>query len=255
MVTGDLSAFPRASLSHLPTPLEEAPRLTDRLGGPAIQVKRDDLTSTGAGGNKVRKLEFLLGEALANGADTVITFGAVQTNHGRQTAAACAKLGLRCELVLTDLVPKTGDAYERSGNVLLDLVYGATVHRCADGDETGAVYRRLVEEATAEGRKVATLPLGGSNAVGVLGYLVAADELIGQLADRGIDAARVVVPCSSGGTAAGLVLGKSMLGWPGAIEVACVSHPARETGSAAVTFRHSPSSCRKVTAVRHAAST
>lgn len=223
-----LSSHPRVSLAHLPTPLEDSGMLAEDVDGPEILIKRDDLTATGAGGNKIRKLEFLLGDALANGVDTVITFGAVQTNHGRQTAAACARLGLRCELVLTDMVPRSGDAYERSGNMLLDRIYGARVHRCADQAETSEVYQRLLREAESEGRVVATFPLGGSDPVGVLGYVAAAAELVGQLGDRGIDDVRVVVPCSSGGTAAGLVLGAMLLGWHCRIDIACVSHPAPE---------------------------
>src|SRR5204862_2290141 len=115
------------------------------------------------------------------GADTVITFGGVQTNHGRQTAAACARLGLRCELVLTRSVPRSGEAYDRSGNVALDLLYGARVHMCDDEAATGAAYQRLVDEAAADGRTVATLPVGGSNGVGVLGYVSAAAELQAQV--------------------------------------------------------------------------
>lgn len=224
----DLSAFPRVPLVHGPTPLQDAPRLSERLGV-TVLIKRDDLTATGVGGNKVRKLEFLLGKAMAEGVDTVVTFGAVQTNHGRQTAAACARLGLRCELVLTAMVPRDGDAYERSGNVLLDRVFGARIHVCPDGESTGATSQRLIEEARSEGRSVATFPLGGSDGLGALGYVAAARELTEQLAERGVEALRLVVPCSSGGTAAGLALGTGLAGWHGRIDVACVSHSAEQT--------------------------
>src|SRR5918998_1821294 len=118
----DLSTFPRVALGSWPTPLDDAPRLAAALGSPPVLIKRDDVNGLGAGGNKLRKLEFLLGQALEQGADTIITFGALQTNHGRQTAAACARLGLRCELVLTRLVPRSGEAYERSGNMALDAL-------------------------------------------------------------------------------------------------------------------------------------
>ncbi|MEC3975401.1 D-cysteine desulfhydrase family protein [Amycolatopsis sp. H20-H5] len=227
-MTLDLGRFPRVDLGGFPTPLQPAPRLGEAIGVPNLLLKRDDVHPLGQGGNKLRKLEFLLGAALADGADTVVTFGALQTNHGRQTAAACAKLGLRCELVLTAKVPRDGDAYERSGNVLLDHIFGANVHFCADGEETGRTYDRLLAEAAAEGRKVATFPVGGSNAVGALGYVAATAELAGQLAERGITRARIVAPHASGGTVAGLALGTGLLDESLALDVACVSHPAEE---------------------------
>ncbi len=225
----DLGSFPRVVLAPLPTPLEDCPRLADHLGGPPILIKRDDATLAGAGGNKVRKLEYLLGKVQADGADTVITFGAVQTNHGRQTAAACARLGLRCQLVLTELVPRSDDAYLRSGNMLLNTVFGAEVHVCSGEAEATDTFERLLTKAEKDGRNVAVLPLGGSDAVGVLGYANAAAELTGQLAERGVSASKLVVPCSSGGTVAGLVLGTALLGRDLPIHAACVSHRAEET--------------------------
>lgn len=227
-MTFDLDRFPRVALGHWPTPLDDAPRLSAELGVNLL-LKRDDVNGLGVGGNKLRKLEFLLGAALAEGADTVITFGALQTNHGRQTAAACAKLGLRCELVLTAKVPRSGDAYERSGNIVLDHLFGARVHICGDGDEAGRTYDRLVAEAAAEGRTVATIPVGGSDATGALGYVAATAELFGQLAERGIEKARIVVPHGSGGTAAGLALGMALLGQAGTVDVACVANSADES--------------------------
>ncbi len=222
-----LAAIPRVDLGGWPTPLQEAPRLGEALGLPNLLLKRDDVHPLGAGGNKLRKLEYHLGAAREAGADTVITFGALQTNHGRQTAAACAKLGLRCELVLTAKVPRDGEAYERGGNLPLDRLFGATVHICADGDETGRTYDRLVAEAVADGRKVATVPVGGSNDLGALGYVRATHELAKQLADRGIERAHLVVPHASGGTAAGVALAAGLLGGLG-VGVACVSHPLAE---------------------------
>ncbi|MEU7477830.1 D-cysteine desulfhydrase family protein [Lentzea sp. NPDC042327] len=221
----DLSAFPRVALGSWPTPLEDAPRLTAALGGPQVLLKRDDVNGLGAGGNKLRKLEFLLGAALEQGADTVITFGALQTNHGRQTAAACAKLGLRCELVLTAKVPMTGPAYERSGNVVLDHMFGANVHICATAEETAETYDRVNHPGAV------TLPVGGSNALGTLGYVAAATELVTQLTARGIDDACVVVPQGSGATAAGIALGTELLGWPGTVHAASVSHSAADATS------------------------
>ena len=214
----DLSAFPRVALGNWPTPLEDAPRLAAALGGPPVLIKRDDVNGLGAGGNKLRKLEFLLGAAVEQGADTIITFGALQTNHGRQTAAACAKLGLKCELVLTAKVPMKGDAYERSGNVVLNHMFGANVHICADAEETARAYERVNHD------KAVTLPVGGSNGLGTLGYVAAAIELIGQLEDRGIGNATIVVPQGSGATAAGIALGTELLRWPGTVHAASVSH-------------------------------
>jgi D-cysteine desulfhydrase family pyridoxal phosphate-dependent enzyme len=214
----DLSAFPRVALGNWPTPLEDAPRLANALGSPPVLIKRDDVNGLGAGGNKLRKLEFLLGQAIEDGADTIITFGALQTNHGRQTAAACAKLGLKCELILTAKVPMKGDAYEKSGNVVLNHMFGAEVHICADADETVQAYERVNHD------KAVTLPVGGSNGLGTLGYVAAAIELVGQLDERGIDNATIVVPQGSGATAAGIALGTELLGWPGTVHAASVSH-------------------------------
>ncbi|EWC63764.1 putative pyridoxal phosphate-dependent deaminase [Actinokineospora spheciospongiae] len=227
-MTIDLSAFPRVALGHWPTPLDECPRLGAELGIQLL-LKRDDVGGVGAGGNKLRKLEFLLGAALDRGADTVITFGAVQTNHGRQTAAACARLGLRCELVLTRSVARTGQAYEESGNIVLDHLYGANVHLCADAEETAAVYNRLLAEAEAQGRTVATFPVGGSDEVGVLGYVAATVELFQQVDSLGLDVGTLVVPVGSAGTAAGVALGAELLCRTTRVEAACVSHTAEES--------------------------
>ncbi|CAM3295218.1 D-cysteine desulfhydrase family protein [Kibdelosporangium persicum] len=223
----DLSGQPRVGLGHWPTPLEDCPRLTEALGGPRILVKRDDVNGLGVGGNKLRKAEFLLGKALAEGADTVITFGAVQTNHGRQIAAACARLGLRCELVLTRSVPMSGEAYERSGNIALDGLYGAHVHVCDTPEQAGEVYDKVVAAARADGRKTATFPVGGSNGVGVLGYVAAVDELHTQL--DGTKVNRIVVAVGSAGTAAGLAVGIALLDWPVVLDGQCISHTAGES--------------------------
>jgi D-cysteine desulfhydrase family pyridoxal phosphate-dependent enzyme len=225
-----LAAVPRIDLGGWPTPLQEAPRLGEALGLRNLWLKRDDVHPLGAGGNKLRKLEYHLGAAREAHADTVITFGALQTNHGRQTAAACARLGLRCELVLTAKVPRAGEAYERSGNIVLDKLFGATVHVCADDEETGATYGRLVADAEAAGRTVATVPVGGSNDLGALGYVRATRELAGQLAERGVDRAQLVVPHASGGTAAGVTLAAGLLGDLG-VNIVCVSHPLDEASA------------------------
>jgi D-cysteine desulfhydrase family pyridoxal phosphate-dependent enzyme len=216
----DLSEYPRVLLGQWPTPLEDCPRLTEALGGPRILVKRDDVNGLGAGGNKLRKLEFLIGAALEEGADTIVTFGALQTNHGRQTAAVCARLGLRCELILTRDVPRKDETYERSGNMLLDRLYGANVHICADADEAAAVYEKIAAQDNT-----ATIPVGGSNETGILGYVAAAAELHEQKPD--VD--RIVTPIGSAGTAAGLAAGIDMLRWPVILQGMCVSHTETES--------------------------
>jgi D-cysteine desulfhydrase family pyridoxal phosphate-dependent enzyme len=193
----DLSTFPRIPLGSWPTPLDTCPRLSAALGA-TVLVKRDDVGGIGLGGNKLRKLEFTLAAALAGGADTIITFGGVQTNHGRLTAAACARLGLRCELVLTKSVPRSGFAYDRSGNVALDRLFGARLHMC-DTDEEAEYTAGALATATS-----VTLPVGGSSGLGVLGYVAAAQEIQEQL-DQPVD--RIVCAAGSGGTVAGLAIG------------------------------------------------
>ncbi|GLW93601.1 D-cysteine desulfhydrase family protein [Actinokineospora globicatena] len=223
----DLTTFPRLPLGHWPTPLDDCPRLAGALGLHRVLVKRDDVSGLGVGGNKLRKLEFLLGAAVAGGVRQVITFGALQTNHGRQTAAACARLGLRCDLVLTRDVPRSGEAYERSGNMALHRVFGANIHLRADEHEVAQTVRELTAEAAEQGRPVATIPVGGSNATGVLGYVAATAELLDQLGTAGITPDRVVVPVGSAGTAAGVALG--LEGHPARLDAACVSRTAAES--------------------------
>ncbi len=200
----DLSAgFPRTPLGHWPTPLEPCHRLREELGGPLIWLKRDDCSGLALGGNKTRKLEFLLGEAREREATGVVTFGALQSNHARQTAAACARIGLPCDLVLTNAVDRATTHYRTSGNRMLDDVLGATVHEVADDE---AAIMCAAELADADPDRYFIDP-GGSNAVGALGYVAAAAELVGQLQAEGVEPAEVVVASSTGGTAAGLALG------------------------------------------------
>jgi D-cysteine desulfhydrase family pyridoxal phosphate-dependent enzyme len=224
-----LAAQPRAVLGHWPTPLQPADRLREVIGGPRIWLKRDDCTGLAIGGNKTRKLEYLLGKAMAEGADTVITYGALQSNHARQTAAACAKLGLRCELILTRLVDRTDPFYEQSGNRLLDGILGARVHECSDADETVERTVALHDEAAAEGRTISTVVGGGSDATGALGYVHAALELADQAEEQGVDVSRIVVAASTAGTAAGLAVGSVVAGLGATIDIACVLAPVAET--------------------------
>jgi L-cysteate sulfo-lyase len=203
----NLARFQRIRLGHLPTPLEHLPRLTAELGGPEIWIKRDDCTGLASGGNKTRKLEFLIGDALAQGADTLITHGAVQSNHVRQTAAAASKYGLKCAALLERRVPGRGPAYETGGNVLLDRLLGAELRFVAPDTDMDAACAGLAEELRERGGKPYYIPGGGSNAVGALGYVNAALELLQQANDLGLRIDCVVHGTGSTGTQAGLVCG------------------------------------------------
>jgi L-cysteate sulfo-lyase len=155
-----LTRFPRVSLAHLPTPLEHLPRLSEHLGGPQIYVKRDDCTGLATGGNKTRKLEFSMAAALEDGADTVITVGAVQSNHVRQTAAAACKLGLRCEVLLEHRVEDPSDDYRNSGNVLLDRIFGANLREYPAGTDFDAEMQAVADEVRANGGRGYIIPGG-----------------------------------------------------------------------------------------------
>src|SRR5262245_5888236 len=179
-----LARFLRVKLCHGPTPLEPMPNLTRLLGGPQLYVKRDDCTGLATGGNKTRKLEFLMADARAQGADTIVTFGAVQSNHARQTAAAAAKLGYECHLVLTRRVAWSHPEFEVSGNVLFDRVMGARLHFCEPAN-ADAMSRTLVDELIRSGKRCYVIPTGGSNAIGALGYASCAMELVKQCASNG----------------------------------------------------------------------
>jgi len=203
----NLGRFPRVHFGHLPTPLEPMHRLTGYLGGPHLWVKRDDCTGLSTGGNKTRKLEFLMADALAREADTVITQGATQSNHARQTAAAAARLGLDCHILLEDRTGFTTPAYTRSGNVLLDELHGATVSMRPGGVDMQAEMERLADDLRSKDRRPYVIPGGGSNPIGALGYVQAALELMSQAADIGLRIDRVVHATGSAGTQAGLVTG------------------------------------------------
>ncbi|MCC1481276.1 D-cysteine desulfhydrase [Roseibaca sp. Y0-43] len=202
-----LQSFPRVSLAHLPTPLEPMDRLSAHLGGPRIWVKRDDCTGLSGGGNKTRKLEFLMADALAQKADCVITQGATQSNHARQTAAAAAKLGLGCHILLEDRTGYTNTDYTDGGNVLLDRLHGATVGRRPGGADMAKEMEILAERLRADGRTPYIIPGGGSNPVGALGYVNCAVELLSQASDMSLEIDHLVHATGSSGTQAGLVAG------------------------------------------------
>ncbi len=215
-----LESAARVRLCHLPTPIEELERLSRALGGPRILVKRDDLTGLATGGNKARKLEFLIADALAQKATTVITAGAPQSNHARQTAAAAARYGLQCVLVLGPLAPPS-----TQGNLLLDDLLGARVRWAGDLDRF-AVMEQVAAEERAAGRKPYIIPYGGSNAIGASAYALAVEELVGQVTLQGLHLDRLVFASSSGGTQAGLIAGARASGFTAQILGISVDKPA-----------------------------
>jgi D-cysteine desulfhydrase family pyridoxal phosphate-dependent enzyme len=208
--------LPRISIAHLPTAVEDLPRLTQELGGPRLLVKRDDQTGLAFGGNKTRKLEFLVAEAQKQGARTLITAGAVQSNHCRQTAAAAARFGFDCILILSGERPS-----QASGNLLLDRVLGVQI-LWAKHEERDEVLQETFQEADATNRKPYLIPFGGSNPVGAAAYAYAMQELLGQGHQPDI----IVFPSASGGTQAGLVAGARLFGFGGQVLGISVGEPA-----------------------------
>ena len=206
-----LARFPRVHLAHLPTPLERMDRLSEALGGPEIWIKRDDCTGLSTGGNKTRKLEFLMAEAQAEGADLVMTQGATQSNHARQTAAFAARLGMDCHILLEDRTGYKDENYNHNGNVLLDVLHGATYETRNAGLDMNAEMESVAENFRKQGKRVYTIPGGGSNTTGALGYANCALELVGQANDRGLVIDHIVHATGSTGTQAGLVTGLKAL--------------------------------------------
>ncbi len=208
-----LARQPRITLTTLPTPLQEAVRLRDAIGGsrgcPRILIKRDDLTTLGLGGNKARKLEYLVADARAQGATTLVTTGAVQSNHARMTSAAACVAGMKCVLVLT----ATSDRPAVAGNLLLDTLYGAEIRLVPAVDpmlavgQDEAVVAEVVAEERAAGRVPYVIPVGGSSGVGVCGYIGGSAELVDQLSEAGAAPSRLYYASGSRGTQAGLTFG------------------------------------------------
>jgi len=235
-----IDRFPRVALCHRPTPLEHLPRLSAHLRGPQIYIKRDDCTGLATGGNKSRKLEFLMADALAQGATTVITLGGPQSNHARQTAAAAAVLGLRCELVLPKFSKWHGPLYETNGNLLLDGLFGAAVHLVDTRDAANERVAQISARIRGEGGKAYVIPIGGSTPLGALGYVDAAAEYAGQVDAANLAIDYVIVTTGSCTTHAGLVVGfdhlnrrEKIIGMsislPGAEATATVRDKARAT--------------------------
>jgi D-cysteine desulfhydrase/L-cysteate sulfo-lyase len=222
----DFDQLARVEMAHLPTPVEPMPRLSQALGGRVqLSIKRDDCTGLGGGGNKTRKLEYLLADARQQGADTLVTIGGIQSNHARQTAAAAAKQGLACELVLEDVsgTPKTD--YYNNGNLLLDKLFGARLHYCDEGEDCNERAERLAAELRTQGRNPYLIPVGGSNETGSLGYVRCANEILAQ---TGGEIDRIVLASGSAGTQAGLLAGLMLAGSTIPVLGICVSRSTED---------------------------
>ena len=210
--------LPRVRIAHLPTKIETLERLSAKLGGPVILCKRDDQTGLGMGGNKTRKLEYVLADAQSHGSKTLITVGSIQSNHCRQTAALAARYGMGCILVLSGTKPEVA-----GGNLLLDQLFGAEIV-WTTREERDETLEKVFEQAWDSGRRPLLVPLGASNVVGTMGYFTAFEEYL----DQGVPVDWMVVASSSGGTQAGLVLGAKKHDWRGRILGISIDHPAAE---------------------------
>ena len=202
-----LARFPRVRLFPTPTPLEKLANLSRHLGGPEIWIKRDDCTVVATGGNKVRKLEWLVGEAQAQGATHLVTQGAVQSNHVRQTAAVAKRFGMKCTALLEHRIDTNDRDYLNSGNVLLDRLFDTAIEYRPGGADMNAEAEAKGEALRAAGERAYVIPGGGSNRVGALGYVSCAQELMQQVDEMGLRIDRVVTATGSAGTQAGLVVG------------------------------------------------
>lgn len=218
-------SHPRFSLGHFPTPVQHLSRLSRRLGGPQIYVKRDDCTGLAFGGNKTRKLEFLVGDALLGGADTILTAGAAQSNHCRQTAAASVRAGMECHLLLGGTPPD-----QPTGNLLLDQILGAVIH-WSGLQRRGEELEEMAESLRSKGRRPYVIPYGGSNALGALGYVDAMEEYAGQSRETDGFPDAMVFASSSGGTHAGIVVGALRTGYAGKIIGIGIDKEGRPEGS------------------------
>ena len=205
--------LPRVNLGFFPTPLVYLNNLTKYLNGPSIYMKRDDCTGLATGGNKTRKLEFLLAQAIEQNCDTLLTGGGFQSNHVRQTAAAAAQFGLKCELVLNESRYRDDVMFKRNGNIVLDRILGANVHVVSQDTDVTEEMNRIYKQLKEVGANPYLIPVGGSNETGALGYVFAAEELYQQCKEYNINATHLLCATSSGGTLAGLSVGRYLKDW------------------------------------------
>ncbi|MBN2826472.1 MAG: D-cysteine desulfhydrase [Tissierellales bacterium] len=203
----NLAQFPRRRYTSYKTPIEFLPNLTKVMDGPNIYIKRDDLLGLTAGGNKTRKLEFLMADALQQGADTILTCGAVQSNHCRLTLAAAVKEGLKCQLILEERVPGSYHPTASGNNYLFNILGVEAIKVVKGGSDMTAELNQLAEELKSQGRKPYVVPGGGSNTIGALGYVACAEEIMDQMFDMGINFNHIITPSGSAGTHAGLING------------------------------------------------
>ena len=217
-----LEKFERIKLGHFPTPIEYLKNISKYLGGPNIFIKRDDCTGLATGGNKTRKLEFLIPEAIKNKAEIVVTVGAVQSNHARQTAAACALNGLKCIIVLEQRLNNPPESYMKSGNVFLNKLFGAEIKICPESENVDEYTEKLIKKIKLSGSNVYFIPGGGSNPVGALGYVVCLNEILNENAKYNFS--HIVHATGSAGTQAGLLAGKKYFNSKINIIGICVRH-------------------------------
>ena len=231
-IVSRVAAEPRVSLAHLPTPLHALPNLSREIGNISVSVKRDDCTGLAMGGNKARQLEFYLGEAHHAGADCVLITGAVQSNYVRATAAAARQLGMNCHVQLEERVPDVDATYRRSGNVLLNRLFGATIHSYPEGeDETGAdrQLETIAAQLRRDGRRPYVIHLGAAYPPrGALAYVDAAAEILSQLSEQSLRVDDIVIPSGSSHTHTGLLFGLRALGSPIRVTGICVRRNAEQ---------------------------
>jgi len=223
----EFNTIPRVTISHSPTPLEAMPQLSALLNH-NLFVKRDDCTGLAGGGNKTRKLEYLVADALAAKADTLVTVGGIQSNHARQTAAAAAKFGLKCELILEDVQGTPKSDYYQNGNVLLNNLLGATIHRLSEQQNCNDYANNLMSSLQAKGQQPYFIPMGGSNEIGSLGYIQCAQEIVTQIKEQNLKLDHIVLATGSAGTQAGLLAGLIIADVNIPVLGICVSRSAEE---------------------------
>ncbi len=217
-----LEKFKRIKLGHFPTPIEHLKNISKYLGGPNLFIKRDDCTGLATGGNKTRKLEFLIPDAIQNKAELIVTVGAIQSNHARQTAAACALMGLKCLIVLEQRLKDPPEAYMKSGNVFLDKLFGADVKVCPKNEDVLEYSENLIKDIKSKGTNVYFIPGGGSNSIGALGYVECLNEIIKE--NKKYNFSQIIHATGSAGTQAGLLAGRKYFNINIPVTGICVRH-------------------------------
>ena len=231
--------FPRIKLGHFPTPIESLQNITKDLGGPEIFIKRDDCTGLATGGNKTRKLEFIMPDAIKNKADLVVTVGAIQSNHARQTAAACAILGIKCLIVLEQRLANAPESYMNSGNIFLNKIFGAEMILCPTNKNVEEFAGEIMDDRKKQGVNPYFIPVGGSNHLGELGYIECMREIIEQDSEKLFT--HIILATGSGGTHAGLISGKAH--YQSDIEIIGISIKDKKLDQEEKVFRLAKNSC------------